>query len=67
MIVRPKSMPAVTPPAVMTRPSRTTRPGVGTAPNPDSRSFADQWLVALRPFRSPAAPSTSDPVHTEVT
>ena len=43
------------------------RPGAGTAPKPDSRSLADQWLVALRPFSRPAAPSTSDPVQTDVT
>ena len=60
-------MPAVTPPAVNRVPSRTTRPSVGTAPNRVNRSRASQWLVARLPASSPAAPSTSEPVQTELT
>ena len=59
-------MPAVTPPPVMTSPSRATRAGSGMAPNNDSRSRQAQWQAARLPFNSPAAPSTSEPVHTEV-
>jgi hypothetical protein len=65
--VNAKSIPAVTPPPVIKLPSRTTRPGSGIAPNSASWSRQAQWLVARLPRKRPAAPSSSDPVHTEVT
>ena len=65
--VSAKSMPAVTPPPVKTLPSRTTRAGSGIAPNAGSRSRQAQWQAARLPRNSPAAPSTSEPVQTEVT
>src|SRR5204863_140130 len=37
------------------------------APNAVSSSRHAQWQAARRPCSSPAAPSASDPVHTEVT
>jgi hypothetical protein len=65
--VSAKSIPAVTPPPVMTLPSRTTRPPSGIAPNGVSRSRQAQWQAARLPRSSPAAPSASDPEQTEVT
>jgi hypothetical protein len=61
------SMPAVTPPPVMTLPSRTTRAGSAVTPNGSSRSRQAQWHAARLPRRSPAAASRSEPVHTDVT
>ena len=66
-MVNPKSIPAVTPPPVNKFPSRTTRPSVSTAPSGASRSRDIQCVVARLPCSNPAAPSTSEPVHTEVT
>jgi hypothetical protein len=66
-MVRAKSIPAVTPPPVNTVPSRTTRPAVGMAPNAESKSREAQCDVARLPRSRPAAPSTSAPVHTELT
>ena len=60
------SIPDDTPAAVTTFPCSTTRSSVGSAPNSRSRSWNIQCVVARRPFRTPAAPRTSDPVHTEV-
>src|ERR1700722_8036342 len=60
------SIPAVTPPPVMMLPSRTTREGSATAPNPGSRSLHAQWQAARFPRNRPAAPSRSDPVQTDV-
>ena len=62
-----KSMPAVTPPPVITLPSTTTRSAIGVAPNAESNSRLIQCVVARLPLSSPAAPSTSAPVHTLVT
>src|SRR5690606_31759837 len=39
----------------------------GTAPNSASIGSDAQWLVARRPASRPAAASTNEPVHTEVT
>ncbi len=64
---RPKSIPAVTPPPVMMRPSCVTRSSVGKAPKAGSNSRDAQWQAARLPCSSPAAPSTRDPVQTEVT
>jgi hypothetical protein len=62
--LRPKSIPDVTPPAVITLPSLTMRGFSYVAPTSGS-SF--QCLVARRPLSNPATPSTKAPVHTEVT
>ena len=60
-------MPAVTPPPVITLPSTTTRSATGSQPNAASIGSDIQCVVARFPRSRPAAPSTSDPVHTEVT
>jgi len=60
------SIPAVTPAAVTILPSSTKRPPTGSAPNCRSDSSRSQFEVARFPSSSPAAPSTSDPVQTEV-
>ncbi len=60
------SMPDETPAAVITLPCSTTRLLTGVAPNSASVSSAIQCVVASSPSRIPAAPSTSEPVHTEV-
>ena len=60
------SIPDDTPAAVMIFPCSTTRSGTGHAPVSASSSRAPKWVVAGRPSRSPAAPSTSDPVQTDV-
>ncbi len=60
------SIPAETPAAVITFPCTTTRAFTGMAPKPASNAIASQCVVASRPFRIPAAPSTSAPVQTEV-
>src|SRR5450631_4192402 len=59
-------MPAVTPPPVTRLRSTQTRVLVGVAPNGARFSIADQCVVARYPLSNPAAPSTSDPVQTEV-
>src|SRR3546814_5254427 len=59
-------MPEVTPPAVIRLPSCTTRFSIGIAPKWARKSWAFQCVVARLPFSNPAAPSTSDPVQTEV-
>ena len=59
-------MPAVTPPPLKMLPSRTTRAVSGIAPKSGSSSRKAQWQAARRPRKSPAAPSSSEPVHTEV-
>ena len=64
--VRAMSMPDDTPAAVTTLPCTTTRRSVGRAPSSRSWSSEAQWVVASRPFSTPAAPSRSEPVHTEV-
>jgi hypothetical protein len=51
----------------MTLPSTTTRSATGVAPNARSISRLIQWVAARLPCSSPAAPSTSAPVHTLVT
>ena len=61
-----KSIPAVTPPLVITSPSRATRLRSGVAPKAVKNSLANQWQAARLPRSSPAAPSASDPVHTDV-
>ena len=62
------SIPLDTPAAVMIRRSRcsTTRVPVGVAPVDSSVGYVDQCVVAVSPCSSPAAPSTSEPVHTDV-
>src|SRR6266542_3479591 len=60
------SIPEDTPAAVITLPCSTTRSRVGSAPNSRRRSRNIQWLVARKPFRTPAAPRISDPVQTDV-
>ncbi len=62
-----RTIPAVTPPPVTRLPSRTTRSRTGVAPNGASSEWNAQCVVARRPRSSPAAPSTSAPVHTELT
>src|SRR6476646_9191162 len=62
-----KSIPAATPAPVMMLPSMTTRWLTGMAPSGLRCSIAVQWQVARLPVGSPAAPSISEPVHTEVT
>ena len=47
--------------------STTTRASTGVAPNSGRYSRHAQWLVALYPRMSPAAPSRSEPEQTEVT
>jgi hypothetical protein len=66
-MVRAKSIPAVTPPPVSRLPSRTTRAATGMAPSAARKSWLAQCVVARLPRSSPAAPSTSAPVQTEVT
>src|SRR5215472_12822114 len=60
-------MPEVTPPAVIRLPSLTTRDFTWVAPTRGRRSVKAQWVVARRPRKRPAAPSTKAPVHTDVT
>jgi hypothetical protein len=60
------SMPDETPAAVTYLPSVTTRSPVGSTPKFFRWSRASQWEVARRPSRSPAAASSSEPVHTDV-
>ncbi len=60
------SMPADTPAAVTIFPVVTTRSLTGSAPKRVRKSRMAQWVVALRPSSSPAAPSRSEPLHTEV-
>jgi hypothetical protein len=48
------------------RPCGTTRSCVGSAPAPARVSSSSQWVVARRPSSSPAAPSSSEPVQTDV-
>lgn len=60
------SMPEETPAAVTYLPSKTTLSPVASAPNGPSCPVASQWDVARRPRSSPAAASSSEPVHTEV-
>ena len=60
------SIPDDTPAAVMILPCSTTRSDVGVAPNSFSMSSAAQCVVAFFPCSSPAAPSSSEPVHTDV-
>ena len=64
--VRAKSIPAVTPPPVITLPSTTTRSATGSHPKAASIGSDIQWVVARLPRSSPAAPSTSAPVQTDV-
>ena len=54
------------PAAVIVLPSCTKRPPTGSAPSSRSCSRKSQWQVARLPSSSPAAPSTSEPVQTEV-
>src|SRR5882672_1888895 len=65
--VSAKSIPAVTPPPVIILPSLTTRAASGTAPKTASKSRYAQWQAARFPLINPAAPSRSEPVHTDVT
>src|SRR5438552_4193910 len=60
------SMPDETPAAVTTLPCTTTRLSVGFAPSSASCSCAAQCVVASSPRRMPAAPSSREPVHTDV-
>jgi hypothetical protein len=60
------SIPADTPAAVTTLPCCTTRCPVGSAPYRRSVSSSSQCEVARSPSRIPAAPSSSDPVQTDV-
>ena len=60
------SIPDDTPAAVITLPCSTTRRLTGVAPRRPSVSMNAQCVVASSPSRIPAAPSTSEPVHTEV-
>lgn len=62
-----KSIPEVTPAPVIRFLSGTARSFTGSAPNRASWSSEAQCVVALYPFKSPAAPIKRDPVHTEVT
>ena len=66
-IVSAKSIPAVTPPPVIVPPSTTTRSATGSQPKAESIGSDIQCVVARLPPSSPAAPSTSEPVQTEVT
>jgi hypothetical protein len=50
----------------MTLPCSTTRRLVGRAPKRSSSARSSQWLVASRPWSTPAAPRSSEPVQTEV-
>src|SRR5262245_22059140 len=63
---RAMSMPAETPAPVMTLPSRIIRSPTGSAPKSRRAPRAAQCVVARSPRSSPAAPSTSAPVHTDV-
>ncbi len=51
----------------MTLPSRTTRDASGVAPKLANWSRQPQWQAARFPTSSPAAPSSSEPVQTDVT
>ena len=62
-----KSMPAVIPPPVTSRPSTTTRSATGIAPSCESMASDIQWVVARRPTNKPAAPRSKAPVQTEPT
>src|SRR6516165_5893527 len=66
-MLSPKSIPDVTPPAVITLPSLTIRAFSYVAPTSGSNSVNAQCVVARRPFSNPAAPRIKAPVHTEVT
>ncbi len=60
------SIPAVTPAAVASLPSNTTRSGTTSTPsNRSSSSSACQLLVARLPSSSPAAARINEPVQTE--
>ena len=61
------SIPAVTPPPLIKRPSTHHARPLGNGPSRASRSWLAQWVVARRPRSRPAAPSTKAPVQTEVT
>src|SRR5215217_5542129 len=63
----PKSMPDVTPPAVITFPSLTIRAFSCVAPTRGRSSAKAQWVVARRPLSKPATPRMNAPVHTDVT
>src|ERR1700751_558787 len=65
-IVSPKSMPEVTPPAVITLPSLTTLAFSWVAPTRGNRSVKAQWVVARRPLSNPATPKMKAPVKTDV-
>ena len=60
------SIPDETPAAVITLPCSTTRFEVERAPSLSSVSSSSQWVVASRPSSTPAAPSSSEPVQTDV-
>src|SRR5437867_2232481 len=62
----PRSIDAVTPPAVVMSPSSTTRPST-TSATVRSSSIALRCVVALRPARRPAAFRIRAPVHTLAT
>src|SRR5215204_1309431 len=64
---RPKSMPDVTPPAVITLPSLTMRAFSCVAPTRGRSSAYPQCVAARRPLSRPAAPRMNAPVHTDVT
>src|SRR5215217_8260725 len=64
---RAKSMPDVTPPAVITLPSLTMRAFSCVAPTKGRSSAYPQCVEARRPLSRPAAPRMNAPVHTDVT
>jgi len=65
--VSPKSISEVTPPAVITLPSRTTLPCSCVALTRGNKSVNAQWVVARRPLSIPATPKMNAPVQTDVT
>jgi len=65
--VSAKSMPAVMPPPVMRLRSMHTLSRDTSAPKKGKASVAVQCVAARYPSSRPAAPSTSEPVQTDVT
>ncbi len=56
-------MPAVTPPPLITLPSRSTRAALGMAPNSFRLSRIDQWQAARLPGSKPAAADQRTGAH----
>ena len=60
-----RSMPLVTPPAVSTSPSSTTRASITRAPDSARSASALWWVTAGRSRSMPAVASSMPPVHTQ--